>query len=367
MKKLTIALAGNPNSGKTTLFNSLTGSKQKVGNWPGVTVEHKEGSYTHQDVEVTVIDLPGIYSFSAYSLDEKVSREFILNQKPDLVANILDATNLERNLYLTTQLLEMRIPVVVALNMMDIAKQRRISIEVEHLARHLDCPVIPMVAHKKSGLPELKDSINAMGQEKRISKTRVQYDSVVEDAIKRLSAKTKASSDKHEVDNRWLAIKLLETDELAAELTDNLYQELVAQESAKIQRHCNEEADIMVADGRYGFINGLSRDVVHRRDQLRKTVSDLLDKVVLNRFLGIPVFFAVMYLVFMLTINFGGAFIDFFDIFTGTILVDGLAAVLAGLHFPAWLITLIAGGIGGGIQTVATFIPPIFFMFLAIS
>jgi len=367
MKKLTIALAGNPNSGKTTLFNSLTGSKQKVGNWPGVTVEHKEGSYTHQDVEVTVIDLPGIYSFSAYSLDEKVSREFILNQKPDLVVNILDATNLERNLYLTTQLLEMRIPVVVALNMMDIAKQRRISIEVEHLARHLDCPVIPMVAHKKSGLPELKDSINAMGQEKRISKTRVQYDSVVEDAIKRLSAKTKASSDKHEVDNRWLAIKLLETDELAAELTDNLYQELVAQESAKIQRHCNEEADIMVADGRYGFINGLSRDVVHRRDQLRKTVSDLLDKVVLNRFLGIPIFFAVMYLVFMLTINFGGAFIDFFDIFTGTILVDGLAAVLAGLHFPAWLITLIAGGIGGGIQTVATFIPPIFFMFLAIS
>lgn len=367
MKKLTIALAGNPNSGKTTLFNSLTGSKQRVGNWPGVTVEHKEGNYSHQDVQVTVIDLPGIYSFSAYSLDEKVSREFILKEKPDLVVNILDATNLERNLYLTTQLLEMKIPVIVALNMMDIAKQRKISIEVEHLAQHLDCPVIPMIAHKKSGLGELKDSINAIGQEQRISKTRVQYDSVVESAIDKISAKTQASSLKHAVDNRWLAIKLLELDEIGDELTQSEFSDLVASEAAKIEKHTNEEVDIVVADGRYGFIHGLARDVVHRRDQVRKTVSDLLDKVILNRLLGIPIFLAVMYLVFMLTINFGGAFIDFFDIFTGTILVDGLGALLASLHFPAWLTTLLAGGIGGGIQTVATFIPPIFFMFLALS
>jgi ferrous iron transport protein B len=148
---LTIALAGNPNCGKTTLFNALTGAKQYVGNWPGVTVERMEGIFTHQNTNVQVIDLPGIYSFSAYSLDEKVSREFILLDKPDLVVNIIDATNLERNLYLTAQLLEMKIPLVVALNMMDAAKQKKIRIEVEHLATHLNCPVIPIVAAKKTG------------------------------------------------------------------------------------------------------------------------------------------------------------------------------------------------------------------------
>ena len=367
MNKLTIALAGNPNSGKTTLFNALTGSKQRVGNWPGVTVEHKEGNYSHQNTDVEVIDLPGIYSFSAYSLDEKVSREFILKEKPDLVVNIIDATNLERNLYLTTQLLEMKIPVIVALNMMDIAKQRKIHIEVEHLEKHLGCTVIPMIASKKSGLDKLKDSINDAGQKRQISKTKVQYDSVVEDSIKKISEKTKNISNEHKVDNRWLAIKLLELDEIASEMTDNKFQELVDTEAAKIEKHIGDEVDIIVADGRYGFIHGLSRDVVHRHDQIRKTVSDNIDKFVLNRFLGIPVFFGVMYLVFMLTINVGGAFIDFFDIFTGTIFVDGLSAVLENLHFPEWLTTFLAGGIGGGIQTVATFIPPIFFMFLALS
>ena len=190
MNKLTIALAGNPNCGKTTLFNALTGSKQRVGNWPGVTVEHKEGDYSHQNMEVKVIDLPGIYSFSAYSLDEKVSREFLMKEKPDLVVNIIDATNLERNLYLTTQLLEMKIPVIVALNMMDIAKQRKIHIEVEHLEKHLGCTVIPMIASKKSGLDKLKDCINDAGRKRQISKTKIQYDSVVEDSIKKKKKKT---------------------------------------------------------------------------------------------------------------------------------------------------------------------------------
>ena len=367
MKKITIALAGNPNSGKTTLFNALTGSKQRVGNWPGVTVEHKEGNYSFQGVDVEVIDLPGIYSFSAYSLDEKVSRDFLLNEKPDLVVNILDATNLERNLYLTTQLLEMKIPVIVALNMMDIAKQRKIQIEVDHLARHLDCLVIPMVANKKNGLDELKERINEIGTKKQISKTKVQYDSVVENAIKRITEKTKDISKKQKIDNRWLAIKLLEADETAIEITNNKFEQLIDEEAAKIEKHTGDEVDIVIADGRYGFIHGLSRDVVHRRDEMKKTVSDNIDKFVLNRFLGIPIFLGVMYIIFMLTINVGGAFIDFFDIFTGTILVDGLGHLLENLHFPLWLITLLADGIGGGIQTVSTFIPPIFFIFLSLS
>ncbi|MBC8414970.1 MAG: Fe(2+) transporter permease subunit FeoB [Candidatus Cloacimonetes bacterium] len=367
MKKITIALAGNPNCGKTTLFNALTGSKQRVGNWPGVTVERIEGEYKHKDYKIEVIDLPGIYSFSAYSLDEKIAREYILMDKPDLVVNIVDGTNLERNLYLTTQLLEMKIPVVVALNMMDIAKQRKIHIEVEHLETHLGCPVIPMVASKKQGLEELKDTINIAAEKHEISKTRVLYDSVVEDTILKILYETAPFAKKHEVDSRWLAIKLLESDELAIQLTNNELNELVSIESARIEKHVGDEIDIIIADGRYGFIHGLSRDVVHRHDQVRKTVSDNIDKVVLNRFLGIPIFFGVMYLMFMLTINVGAPFIDFFDIFMGTIFVDGLGNLLTSFNLPSWLITFLSAGIGGGIQTVATFIPPIFFMFLSLS
>ena len=213
----------------------------------------------------------------------------------------------------------------------------------------------------------MKDCINDAAKKKHISKTKVQYDSVVEDAIIKITEKTKEISDEHRVDNRWLAIKLLELDELAAQITENKFEELVNTEAARIEKHTADDVDIVVADGRYGFIHGLSRDVVHRHDEIRKTVSDNIDKVVLNRFLGIPIFFGVMYLVFVLTINVGGAFIDFFDIFTGTIFVDGLGAIFESLHFPQWMITFSAGGIGGGIQTVATFIPPIFFMFLALS
>ena len=367
MKKITIALAGNPNCGKTTLFNALTGSTQRVGNWPGVTVERIEGEYKYKDHKIEVIDLPGIYSFSAYSLDEKIAREYILMDKPDLVVNIVDGTNLERNLYLTTQLLEMKIPVVVALNMMDIAKQRKIHIEVEHLETHLGCPVIPMVASKKQGLKELKDTINIAAEKHEISKTRVLYDSVIEEALIRIVEKVTPFAEEHNVDPRWLAIKLLEADELAIQLTNNESNELISNESARIEKHVGDEIDIIIADGRYGFIHGLSRDVVHRHDQIRKTVSDNIDKVVLNRFLGIPIFFGVMYLMFMLTINVGAPFIDFFDIFMGTIFVDGLGNLLTSFNLPSWLITFLSAGIGGGIQTVATFIPPIFFMFLSLS
>ncbi len=367
MKKITIALAGNPNCGKTTLFNALTGSTQRVGNWPGVTVERIEGEYKHKDHKIEVIDLPGIYSFSAYSLDEKIAREYILMDKPDLVVNIVDGTNLERNLYLTTQLLEMKIPVVVALNMMDIAKQRKIHIEVEHLETHLGCPVIPMVANRKKGLEELKNTINIAAEKHEISKTRVLYDSVIEEALIRIVEKASPFAEKNNVDSRWLAIKLLESDELAIKITNNELEDLISLESAKIEKHVGDEIDIIVADGRYGFIHGLSRDVVHRHDQIRKTVSDNIDKVVLNRFLGIPIFFGVMYLMFMLTINVGAPFIDFFDIFMGTIFVDGLGNLLGSFNLPNWLVTLFSAGIGGGIQTVATFIPPIFFMFLSLS
>lgn len=367
MKNITIALAGNPNCGKTTLFNALTGSHQRVGNWPGVTVERLEGYYKGGETEVCVVDLPGIYSFSAYSVDEKVSREYILKEKPDVVVNILDATNLERNLYLTTQLLEMRVPVVIALNMMDIANQRKIRIEVDHLAKHLGCPVIPLVASRKEGLDRLKAAVRDAAQNRPVSPTKVEYDSEVEAALSGLQNQVKEAAVQAEVDPRWLAIKLLEGDVLAEEITDNAFAVTVKKLADKIHHHVGDDIDVVIADGRYGFIHGLTKDVVVRTSQVRRTVSDAIDKVVLNRMLGIPVFLFVMYLVFLLTTNVGGGFIGFFDILFGTIFVDGFGALLSAVNAPEWLVTLLAGGIGGGIQTISTFIPPIFFIFLCLS
>ncbi len=367
MSKVTVALAGNPNCGKTTLFNALTGASQRVGNWPGVTVEHLEGKCTHNGKSFSVIDLPGIYSFSAYSVDEKVSREYILHQKPDVVINIVDATNLERNLYLTTQLLEMRVPVVVALNMMDIAESRKIRIEVDHLQRHLGCPVVPMIAAKKEGLSALKDTVLEIAETHALSPTHVAYDGEVEEILETLIPNVTAAAENDGVDARWLAIKLLEGDELAEQITGGQFAADVETAARHIEHHTGDELDVVIADGRYGFIHGLARDVCHRTAEVRKTISDAIDKVVLNRVVGIPIFLAVMYAVFMVTIHVGGAFIDFFDILFGTIFVDGFGALLGALNVPEWLITLLAGGIGGGIQTIATFVPPIFFIFLCLS
>jgi ferrous iron transport protein B len=368
MKKLEIAIAGNPNSGKTTLFNALTGARQQVGNWPGVTVERIEGSYEHGGAKIHVTDLPGIYSFSAYSIDEKLAREHILHSRPDVVVNIVDATNVERNLFLTTQLLEMRVPVVVALSMMDAAHKRRIRIEVDHLARHLGCPVVPVVVPKKEGIEELRNTISEMAPRGEISPTRVQYDSELEKAIARIEEQVGPKAKEREVHTRWLALKLLEHDEIAGDLlSDSTLNALVEAESKRVEAHTGEDIDIVIADGRYGFIHGLARDVVHRENEMRRTVSHAIDRVLLNRVVGIPIFFGIMYLVFMITMNVGAPFIDFFDEFCGTLFVDGFGALLGALHCPDWLIALLADGVGGGIQTVATFIPPISLIFLCLA
>jgi ferrous iron transport protein B len=369
VKPTTIALVGNPNCGKTTLFNALTGMRQTVGNWPGVTVDRLEGRTKINDVEHTVVDLPGIYSFSALSIDETIARDYILNERPAVVVNIVDATNLERHLYLTAQLLEMKVPLVVALNMMDVARQRKLRIEIEHLARHLDCPVVPVVASKSRGIGELQAAIEQVASTAHISTARVAYDSEVEEALETLEAKVAEAAGAHDVDPRWLAVKLLEHDHLARKMVgprDDV-AELVASETRRIEKHVGEDIDIVMADGRYGFIHGLTRDVLHRDLQVRRNVSDVVDRVVLNRLLGIPIFLAAMYLMFVLTINVAGPFIDFFDRLCETVFVRGFGELLGSLGSPDWLRTFLADGVGGGIQTVSTFIPPIFFIFLCLS
>lgn len=369
MNNLKIALAGNPNCGKTAIFNALTGARQRVGNWPGVTVERVMGEYTHRDATVEVTDLPGIYSFSALSPDEEVARKHILFDTPNVVVNVIDASNLERNLYLTTQLLEMDVPVVVALNMMDMAKQRGIRIETKHLEKHLGCPVIPTVASKKRGIEELRAAICRISKSHHKPEVRVTYEKDIEKVLESLEISLADVALSKEVSARWLAIKLLEKDELAEEIlgADRAQLPDIDEQLRKVERIVGEDTDMIIADGRYGFIHGLALDVTAGSDRMRKTFSDAVDKVVLNKVLGFPVFFAVMYLVFALTINVGGPFIDFFDGLCGTVFVDGFGHLLASINTPAWLVAILAEGIGGGIQTVSTFIPPIFFIFLCLS
>ena len=368
MRNIRIAIAGNPNVGKTTLLNALTGSRQRVGNWPGVTVDRIEGSYKHDNVEVDVTDLPGIYSFTAFSIDESIARKYILTEHPDLIVNILDATNLERNLFLTTQLLEMKVPMVVALNMTDLAAKRKIKIEIEHLSRHLDCPVIPIVASRNRGINELKDVINRESMNHSIPETKVAYDSVLEKAIQLIQNRVQQIAEKNDVDPRWLAIKLLEDDEYAIELCgDSVPCDSLKSEIEQVEKHVGDDMDIIMADGRYGFIHGLAKDVVHRTSEVRRNISDRIDMVILNRILGIPIFLGVMYMMFVITIHVGAPFIDFFDGLTGTVFVDGFRFLLEIFRLPEILVTFLSDGIGGGIQTVATFIPPIFLIFFCLS
>jgi ferrous iron transport protein B len=365
-----VCLVGNPNCGKTTLFNGLTGARQRVGNWPGVTVERKSGVLAVGGTELTIVDLPGVYSLAvtaASPLDERIARDFVLSGEADLVINIVDASNLERNLYLTAQLIEMRVPLIVVLNMMDIARERRIRIDVDRLAARLGCPVLPIVANRSQGIDELKGAILEAAAKPRAVQTELAYDPEIEGAVAELVPALADIAGTRRVSARWLAIKLLEGDEGARQIAGSAAHPLVSELSERILDASGDDPDILIADGRYGFANSLIRDAVQRSGVMRRTFSDRIDQVVLHRILGVPIFLAVMYLLFLFTINFGSAFIDLFDGVVGTLLVDGLGHLLSGLGSPDWLTVFLATGVGGGIQTVATFIPVIACLYLFLS
>jgi ferrous iron transport protein B len=362
-----IALVGNPNCGKTTLFNALTGARQRVGNWPGVTVEKKTGQFEHAGQSIEVVDLPGTYTLGSPeldgALDERIAQAFLAAGTARLIVNIVDASNLERNLYLTVQLLEMHLPVVVALNMMDVASDRRMRIDAERLAHRLGCLVVPIVAARKRGIETLKDAVVAAAGLPRSGGLDLVYPAAVERAVDELAPHLDAAVDRR----RWLALRLLEGDAEALAAAPAAARERLALLKARVEEEAGDEPDILIAAGRYAWVHGVVAAVLTRSGEVGRNLSDRIDRVVLNRVLGIPIFLVVMYAMFMLTINVGGAFIDFFDILFGTILVDGFGALLGRMGSPDWLTALLADGVGGGIQTVATFIPIIGCLFLFLS
>ena len=369
-KVVTVAIVGNPNCGKTSLFNALTGARQKVGNWPGVTVDRKEGTFQYDGRQVRVIDLPGVYSLAvagASSIDERIARDYILSQAADVIVNILDASNLERNFYLTTQLLEMGVPMILALNMMDAARSKGLVIDTQSFQDRLGLPVRGVVAPTGEGLDLLKAAMAASAVRQYKPKLSVEFGTALEAEIVQLAALLPQKSNSNPTYARWTAIKLLEDDTSVAEKFDDSIKQAVVAAQARISDATKEDTDILIADRRFSLAHDLVQSAVSRRGIASRSITDRIDSVVLNRVLGIPIFLAVMYLMFLFTIDVGSAFIDFFDILGGTLLVDGFGHVLKSVGSPDWLVTILAGGVGGGIQTVGTFIPIIGCLFLFLS
>ncbi len=359
---LTIAIAGNPNCGKSALFNALTGIRQKTGNWPGVTVERKEGRSRVDGRDVTVVDLPGIYSFDAASLDERVTRDYLLSRDADLVINVVDASNLERNLYFTVQLLEMGVPLVIALNMMDVARKRGVAVDAEALAARLGCPVVPIVATTQEGMSELKARTLSVADNRQTSGFPLALDEAVEQALLRLEP---LLDDSPEVNRRWLALKLLEGDGEGAPTAQT--EAAVAEVRQWVSERFGKDLGLAIADSRYTHAHALAREVTRESGTHKRTFSDRIDGLVLGRWSGVPIFLAVMYLMFLFTINVGGAFIDLFDGVAGALFVDGLGELISAAGGPAWLRVLLADGAGAGLQVVATFIPIIAALYLFLS
>ncbi|MBR2273007.1 MAG: Fe(2+) transporter permease subunit FeoB [Fibrobacter sp.] len=361
----TIAIAGNPNCGKTALFNALTGSNQIVGNWPGVTVEKKEGSFKLDNHTIRVVDLPGIYALFANSEDERAALDYLLKGEADLVVNILDAANLERNLFLTSQLMEKGVPMVLAVNMMDIAAQRGVHIDLKKLEEILGVTAVGLTAVSPKSCEGFVNDLHKLlhsSNELPLPKA-VKHSEELEKLIADISDTLEPVAKELGATPRWTAVQYLEHSGRVLEVAERLN---VSIPHDKIEEDLGEEVEFALADSRYSYARNIVMQVV--RDNTNKsTRTDKLDKLFLNRILGIPLFLIAMYLVFWFAVKVGSAFIDFFDILFGGIFVDGVTELLTKIGAPGVVVALLANGIGTGIQTVSTFIPVIFFMFLCLS
>ncbi len=365
MKKLTIGLIGNPNSGKTTLFNQLTGSRQRVGNWAGVTVERKEGSFQTTDCQATLVDLPGTYSLttisSQTSLDEQIACHYILSGDADMLINVVDASNLERNLYLTLQLLELGMPCVVALNMLDIAEKQQVRIDVDALSARLGCPVVPLVSTRGRGIDALKLAIDRHNRNRDVE--LVHY---AQPLLREAGHLAQLMPENMPIQQRrWLGLQMLEGD-----IYSRAYAQDAAHQLEDVLARLESEIDdpaLHIADARYQCIAAICDTVSNSLTAEPSRFTAAMDKIILNRFLGLPIFLLVMYVMFLFAINIGGALAPIFDAGSVAIFIHGLQWLGYTLHFPEWLTIFLAQGIGGGINTVLPLVPQIGMMYLFLS
>lgn len=371
--EIKIALAGNPNSGKTTLFNNLTGSRQRVGNWPGVTVEKKEGPLKGTN-DVTIQDLPGIYSLSPYSLEEVVSRNYLVNEKPDAILNIIDGTNIERNLYLTTQLLELGIPVVVAVNMIDLVERNGDKIDLNRLSQELGCPVMAVSALKGKGTKEVAAKAIEVAKKHQVAPIPEIYDKTVMSALSKIESELQMQIDDSMV--RWYSVKVFERDERIDEflkLTDEKKAK-IEPIIKKIEETLDDDAESIITSQRYDYIGTIVQHSVKKKGSKHElSVSDKIDKIVTNRILALPIFILVMYVVY--TIAMGGTSISIGtigtdwanDVLFGEIVPNFFGGILTSLQVNDVLYGLIMDGIIGGVGAVLGFVPQILVLFLLLS
>ena len=364
-----IALAGNPNCGKTTMFNALTGANQYVGNWPGVTVEKKEGKLKSKKTkeEVIVTDLPGIYSMSPYTLEEVVSRDYVLKENPDVIIDLVDATNIERNLYLTTQLIETGVPVVIALNMADLLAKRGIKIDVKRLSMLLDCPIIETSALKGEGLDKLIDEAVKVAKKSEIDLQKDIFSAELEGAV--AEVKSVLPSSVSEEKKRWYAVKFLENDSKVVEsmkLSGAAAQTVEAQRKALEKKH-DDDMESIVTDERYKFIQKIVSTTVQKGKE-KLTTSDKIDRIVTNRFLGIPIFMLVMWIVYYVSVTTVGTFVTDWtnDVFVVAI-QDAATSALSAIGAGDMVMGLVVDGIIGGLGAVLGFVPQMAILFLFLS
>ncbi len=363
----TIALAGNPNSGKTTFFNALTGFNQQVGNWPGVTVEKKEGAFKFEGEDYRVVDLPGTYGLGSFSEDEIVARNYILDGNPDVIIDVVDAGNIERNLYLTTQLLEMEKKVVVALNMVDEAENRGIKFDLEGLSRKLGVPVVPTVATKEKGIKEIiKAALAAMGSG-AVLKNPVRYSKTIEGYIDHVEELLKGGDLPYSA--RWAALKIVEGDEkiLRAIEESNLDRDVVQHIADYYRDLRSKNLEFEIINSKYAFANMVVQGTVHRPREERVTLTDKIDRVFTHKYFGIPVFAAIMFAVFQLTFEVGEKIL-------GTAaagLIEGLGGLLESflvyVSVPGWLVSFLIDGAISGVGSVVEFVPLILILYLLLG
>jgi ferrous iron transport protein B len=368
-KKINVALAGNPNSGKSTVFNNLTGARQHVGNYPGVTVEKKEGKLQFKGYEINIVDLPGTYSLSAYSEDEIVARDFIIKEKPDVIIDVVDSSNLERNLYLATQLMELEVPLVLAMNMNDIAEKKGQDTDYAKLSELLGIALVPTVGNKNIGTKDLLKTIVKVHESKiKPKQAHINYGQEVQEEMAKLEKILEQDKTLvEEFPRRWMLIKMLENDPEVLGMVNNhpAYSELknqIEKSRHHLKLHFGDNPETIIADRRYGFISGACTESLKPTVEMRHNLSDKIDKVVLNRILGIPIFAAVMYTIFKFTFTFSEPVVGWFEKF-----FEGLSGVAASVIPKGLFQSFVVDGLIGGVGGVLGFFPLVLFMFFAIA